>query len=112
MVRFMKIRPMRASFEVSTISGSPIAASNRSCAVAYINGSSRQAFRYSASDISVSRVSSKLRVKSEKISSTGCIGRSIVKGDDSAVACHAHVAMQDGCYHRQNLGRYLRVFAQ
>ena len=34
MVRFMKMRPSRASFEVSTISGSPIAASIRSVAVA------------------------------------------------------------------------------
>ena len=34
----MKMRPSRASLEVSTISGSPIAASSRSGALAYIIG--------------------------------------------------------------------------
>ncbi len=55
----MKMRPSRASFEVSTISGSPIAASSRSVAVAYIIGLSRQASRYSGSVISASRFASK-----------------------------------------------------
>src|SRR5271165_5219463 len=43
MVRFMKMRPRRASFDVSTISGSPIAASRRSAALAYIIGFFRHA---------------------------------------------------------------------
>src|ERR1700684_694447 len=53
MVRFKKIRPRRASLAVSIIVASPIAASNRSAALAYRNGSLRHDSRYSAIDISV-----------------------------------------------------------
>src|ERR1700761_6060087 len=53
MVRFKKIRPRRGSLAVSIIVGSPIAASNRSAALAYRNGSLRHDSRYSAIDMSV-----------------------------------------------------------
>src|SRR6185312_11389562 len=53
MVRFKKIRPRRASLAVSIIVGSPIAASNRSAALAYRIGSLRHDSRYSAIDMSV-----------------------------------------------------------
>src|ERR1700761_2750685 len=53
MVRFKKIRPRRASLAVSIIVGSPIAANNRSGALAYRMGSVRHDSRYSAIDMSV-----------------------------------------------------------
>ena len=60
-VRFIKIRPRRGSLAVSTIWGSPIAASKRSAALAYRIGSPRHDSRYSAIDISTSDRASKLR---------------------------------------------------
>src|ERR1700690_2887349 len=53
MVRFKKIRPRRGSLAVSIIWGSPIAASNRSAALAYRIGSLRHDSRYSAIDMSL-----------------------------------------------------------
>src|SRR5271154_3120230 len=53
MVRFKKIRPRRASLAVSIIWGSPIAANNRSAALAYLIGSLRHDSRYSAIDMSL-----------------------------------------------------------
>src|ERR1700761_4880795 len=63
MVRFKKIRPRRASLAVSIIVGSPIAANNRSGALAYRNGSLRHDSRYSAIDMSVSLRASYDRAK-------------------------------------------------
>src|ERR1700679_3478168 len=59
MVLFKKIRPRRGSLAVSIICGSPMAASNRSAALAYRIGSPRHDSRYSAIDISVSLRASK-----------------------------------------------------
>src|SRR5882757_5537007 len=47
------MRPRRGSLAVSLIWGSPIAASNRSAALAYFMGSFRHDSRYSAIDMSV-----------------------------------------------------------
>src|SRR3984957_13926858 len=52
-VLFKKIRPRRGSLAVSIIWGSPIAASNRSAALAYRIGSLRHDSRYSAIDMSL-----------------------------------------------------------
>src|SRR6187399_1603853 len=61
MVRFKKIRPRRGSLAVSIIWGSPMAASRRSAALAYLMGSPRHDSRYSAIDMSVSLRASKVR---------------------------------------------------
>src|SRR6186713_848268 len=63
MVRFKKIRPRRGSLAVSIVWGSPIAASNRSAALAYLIGSLRHDSRYSAIDMSVWLLASKDRAK-------------------------------------------------
>src|SRR5213078_2548597 len=63
MVLFKKIRPRRGSLAVSIIWGSPIAASNRSVALAYRIGSLRHDSRYSAIDMSVWLLASKDRAK-------------------------------------------------
>src|SRR5690606_2931662 len=55
MIRFENRRESRGSLRVSMTSGSPIAASIRSAALAYARGSSRQSSRYSPRDISSSR---------------------------------------------------------
>src|SRR3954464_12155024 len=61
MVRFKKIRPRRGSLAVSIIWGSPMAASRRSAALAYLMGSPRHDSRYSAIDMSVSLRASNVR---------------------------------------------------
>src|SRR6516165_6962151 len=61
------MRPRRVSLAVSTICGSPIAASSRSVALAYRIGSVLQASRYSESDISLSRRDSNERMKALKM---------------------------------------------